>query len=303
MGPAIPRPKERPVPPVVLPIEEQGKPIESRPIPFADVLPAPVVKPQPQPVEPVVVDPVPVVEPLSVSFFGTELLLPLSGDERFHMSRCDDDAISDTWLVLADGRFDGLLAECLRIREERHLCDWAYLLMLQQIADTFLGKGTNEAVMLTAFLYCQSGYKMRIGQQDGALCLRCAGQGACPCRQGGALSGQRRAEQAGRLPVVAAAVMQHLPQQVGAVPPPPPLRRDPQPADDGLLPGPADDAAADAELFFVKIEPGFCLNKDHKNLPKCTFSSQKAAAPAVGAAISHFLHGGMNLFSQFQVTL
>lgn len=171
MGPAIPRPKERPVPPVVLPIEEHGKPIESRPIPFADVLPAPVVKPQPQPVEPVVVPPAPVTPRFKVPFFGTELQLPLSDEARFHMSTCDDDAISDTWLTLADGRFDGLLAECLSIREERHLCDWAYLLMLQQIADTYLGKDTNEAVMLTAFLYCQSGYKMRIGQQNGVLCL------------------------------------------------------------------------------------------------------------------------------------
>lgn len=171
MGPAIPKPKEKPVPPVVLPIEDREQPIESHPIPFDGVMPVPVVVPQPQPIEPVTPQPIQVEKPCRVEFFGTELGVSLTEDELFRLSACHDDAISDMWKVLADGRFEGVLGECLDIRQERHLCDWAYLLMLQQIADSFLGEGSNEAVLLTAFLYCQSGYKVRIARQDGRLCL------------------------------------------------------------------------------------------------------------------------------------
>lgn len=171
MEEATPKPKEEPVPPVVLPIEEQDKPIESRPIPFDDVIPAPVIMPQPQPIEPIEVTPIPVQKPYSFSFFGTELQVSLTGEERFRLNACDDDTVADMWLVLADGRFDGLLSECLEIRKERNLCDWAYLLMLQKIADSFLGEGSNEAALLTSFLYCQSGYKMRVARQRERLCL------------------------------------------------------------------------------------------------------------------------------------
>lgn len=171
MGPALPKPKEKTVPPIVLPIEEQGRPIKSRPIPFKDILPPPVVKPQPQPVEPVKPQPLPVTKPYTVHYFGTELRVSLTGSERFQLPQCTDNALSDTWMTLADGRFDGLLAECLCVRQERHLCDWAYILMLKTIAESFLGKNTNESVLLTAFLYCQSGYKMRIARQNEKLCL------------------------------------------------------------------------------------------------------------------------------------
>lgn len=171
MGPAILKPKEKPVPPVVMPIEERNKPIESRPIPFDEILPPPIIKPQPQPIEPIEPQPIPVTKPYKINYFGTEIGVSLTDDEQFRLPICDDDALTDAWILLADGRFDGLLLECLDIRRERNLCDWGYLLMLQEIANSFLGKNSNEAVFLTAFLYCQSGYKMRIARQDGKLCL------------------------------------------------------------------------------------------------------------------------------------
>ena len=171
MQPTLPKPKEEPIPPVVLPIEERERPIESRPIPFDNILPAPVITPQPQPIEPINVTPVPIKRLHSFVFFGTSLEVSLTLEEKFHLKSCEENAIADAWQILADGRFDGLLRECLSIREERNLCDWAYLLMLRELADSFLGKDTNEATLLAGFLYCQSGYKMRFARQGGHLCL------------------------------------------------------------------------------------------------------------------------------------
>ena len=58
-------------------------------------------------------------------------------------------------------------------------------------------------------------------------------------------------------------------------------------------------AAARQGLFLVEGKALLCLNKFHKNVPFCLFDS----APAPNDRISHFLHGGMKRFSQFQVKL
>ena len=177
MGPAVPKPKEKPVPPVVAPIEDREQPVENRPIPFDKVLPVPVVEPQPQPISPIQSPlPDPTWKPFDFEFFGANIRVLLNGKERFHLESCDDNTIADMWLVLADGRYDELLSTCLFHREDRKFCDWAYLLMLQELADSLLGEDSNEAVLLTAFLYCQSGYKVRIARQDEKLCLLYATQ-------------------------------------------------------------------------------------------------------------------------------
>lgn len=171
MGPVIPKPREEPVPPVTLPIEEREDPVESHPLPFDTIIPAPVVMPQPQPLEPVVVPPAPVRASFSFTFFGTRLQVPLASEERFVLESCDNDELADAWLSLSSGRYEALLAECLSIRERLHLCDWAYLLMLESLADAFLGADTNEASLLAGYLYAQSGYMMRLARQEERLHL------------------------------------------------------------------------------------------------------------------------------------
>lgn len=171
MKPALPVPQEKPVPPVVFPIEEREKPINGIPIPFEKIVPPPIVEPQPQPLEPVKVSPIPARELYPFTFFGTEWKVSYPGEERFHLNDCDESTLADTWLRLAGGTYDALLRDCLAIRREYKLCDWAYLFMLQQMSNSLLGEDTNEATLLTAFLYCQSGYKMRLARKDGHLFL------------------------------------------------------------------------------------------------------------------------------------
>ena len=128
----------------------------------------------------------------------------------------------------------------------------------------------------------QMGGEKVLGQADGGQVRLAAADQAVPLGDKAELApegplplpgGQGRGEKAGLLPAVAAAAVEHLPQQIGAVPPPPPLRRDPQAGESGLAAGPGQGAPAHPRLFFIKVEPGFCLNKDHKNLPKFIFSS------------------------------
>ena len=62
--------------------------------------------------------------------------------------------------------YDNLVCDCLALRDNHQLCDWAYLLMLKGITDQFCGADTNESALLLGYLYYQSGYKIRFASDD-----------------------------------------------------------------------------------------------------------------------------------------
>ncbi len=165
----IPIPEEKPVPPVIYDEEKHGKPKQDEEPPVVKPVtpPAPTPKPQPAPV--IEETPVPAPVKYKFTYFGTQMNVRLSDDCKFRLAACNEEAISNGWTTLSDERYNNCLADCLRLRTEHHLCDWAYLLMLRDLANAFLGKNTNEATLFMAYLYCQSGYKMRLGMADNKL--------------------------------------------------------------------------------------------------------------------------------------
>jgi len=163
--PAIPKPKDEEVPPVVLPKEDEGKPIESSPIPIKETITPPKPKPHPVPVAPIEEQPQTTDEYVTFRFFGTDCKVRFNDDERFTLKRCDDNALSEAWDRLSGEGYNNTIRDCLDLRIRMNLCDWAYLNMLSTMAEACLGN-SNEATMLTAYIYCQSGYKMRIGRTD-----------------------------------------------------------------------------------------------------------------------------------------
>lgn len=166
-SPVIPKPKDDTVPPVVTP-KEDIPPVspEPQPIPYDEVIPAPQPQPQPQPVEPIKEIPVTPVAPVqptvSFIFFGTEDKVRFDKKYTIRLSALNENAIADAWLKLSEESFTNLVHDCLNIREKYDLCDWAYLMMLQKMSEAICGKGTNEAMLLMAYVYCQSGYQMRL---------------------------------------------------------------------------------------------------------------------------------------------
>ena len=108
------------------------------------------------------------------SFYGTDYKVRLEPKRiNFKLPNINPETIAKQWekfsVNIGDNveqaeksRCANLLYDCLVLRKENNLCDWAYLNMLYQMSASFLGKGTNEATFLTAFLYCQSGYKIRM---------------------------------------------------------------------------------------------------------------------------------------------
>jgi hypothetical protein len=125
---------------------------------------------QPEPVKPVevVTDK---EEWLEFGYCGTPFRVRIDKRHRlFIPQQWNEDNIADLWEHCSGNLFNNVLHDCLELRAKNRMCDWAYLKMLEQLGEQFCGQGTNEAVFLTAFLYCQSGYKMRFGRsRDGHL--------------------------------------------------------------------------------------------------------------------------------------
>lgn len=169
-----PRPKdEEPRPPVIYPDEDKGKPIEDKQKTIEEVIPVVRPKPQPQPVVPIEEDtkPRPVEQYFAFKFFNTDLKVRLDEGARFKLASCDERDIARAWKMLSGQQYNSVINDCLRLRSEHKLCDWAYLLMLDELSKQFLGAGTNEAVLFTGFIYCQSGYKMRLASAGDKLYL------------------------------------------------------------------------------------------------------------------------------------
>lgn len=168
-GAVVEKPADE-TPPIIMDGEQEPVPVEDHELPFDEVIPVPQEEPQPQPVEPV--SPLPLVqeEYCEFVFFGTPLKVRAGGRNRFTLKSTDGKDVAKAWEKLSGKDYDPMLADCLRIRADYKLCDWAYLQMLQTFAEAFI-PSPDEATLLTAYLFSQSGYKMRLGVADKHLCL------------------------------------------------------------------------------------------------------------------------------------
>jgi len=161
--PAVPVPEEKPVPPMVMPEEDRNRLPLDKPIVIKDVIKPIVVLPQPNPVIPIIEIPVQNVKYFDFSFFGTDVRVRFDTADRIKLRSIDNKDVADALKKLSSEKYDNMIVDCLALRDSLRLSDWAYLQMLKTLADDIEGKQTSESVVLLAYLYMQSGYKMRLG--------------------------------------------------------------------------------------------------------------------------------------------
>lgn len=139
---------------------------DNREIVIDDIITPPRPLPQPTPVSPIreIEDQ---KDFISVDFYGLSCNIRLDTDNRFKLRDISNESISKAWEQLSGILTNNAIRDLLEMRIRYDLCDWAYLLLISQVAETYCGVNTNEAVLLTAYLFCQSGYKMRLAT-DGA---------------------------------------------------------------------------------------------------------------------------------------
>lgn len=163
--PKLPPIKDKPIPP--MPYDGGKDGIKDKQLPYLDIVPITPPVPQPKPIEPIKEQPQPVDERFTFHFYGTEGRVRLSDEHRFTLNASAESEVANAWRLLSGGEYDNVIRDCLELRIRHGLCDWGYLQMLQELGYQFFGTNTNEATLLTAYLYCQSGYKMRIGRGTG----------------------------------------------------------------------------------------------------------------------------------------
>lgn len=160
-----PQPKEEmTTPPVTVPKERQGKPSEGKAVTVGKVLNQQVVPSQPLPPGRIREANDRECQMVSFSFYGTEDMVRFNVKKAPYLKELSEENVAAFLKSLTASRYDNLLIDCLTLRSKYRLCDWAYLQMLKSLATACYGSYTNEAVLLMAYLYCQSGYKMRLGR-------------------------------------------------------------------------------------------------------------------------------------------
>ncbi len=166
-----PMPEEKRVPPVVIPKEERKEPVFEKPRPIELV-----IRPQQPKTRPVpLIEPKPLVKlpsPYSFKFFGTDFDVDVKKESLPFLNGNDRDAVSDYWEKISDRKYDGIVETCIKARKNKGLCDWAYLLMLRDMANSVYNGKPNEAALLMAYIYSRSGYQMRLAFTDtGNICI------------------------------------------------------------------------------------------------------------------------------------
>ena len=165
----VPKPKEEPTPPVVMPDEEKDKPLDPKPVVIEEIVKPTPVPPQPKPIEPIEEVPVKKEAKHHFTFFGTAAEVRFDTANKIQLRGISADDIADGLEALSEEAYDNMIVDCLAIRQAHELCDWAYLLMIKALAESLYGTSTNEAALLTGYIYMQSGYKMRYGIGEGRL--------------------------------------------------------------------------------------------------------------------------------------
>ena len=164
----VPAPKIKPVPPVVKPKEEEKKEVKPKaePVKIDKVLPTPVVKPQPKPVEPIKVKPEGGDKTHKFTFFGTAVSVRFNTAAKVTVTALNENAIADAMAKMSNTTHDKLIVDCLALRENMGLSDWAYIHLLKSLATSVYGSYSNSAVLLMSYVYMQSGYKMRLATDN-----------------------------------------------------------------------------------------------------------------------------------------
>ena len=145
--------------------------------------PAPGVYVPGEPYTPVIV-PMPVVKPgrsvyrTSVELYGTEFDIATDAAENLTLAGVEENAVADAWKELCNRDYEQMVKDCMTLKEERKLSDWAYLQLTKQIGLQLYGADRpNDIAFLQMFLLNKSGYKARLAKIDERLKLLIAPAG------------------------------------------------------------------------------------------------------------------------------
>lgn len=166
----------------IAPIEKEPtqptpiKKLAEQPIPIKEELepPTPIKEEfkQPTPIKEVATEPRSNVATLQFTHYGTPCSIEIGSAKRFKLNGISENDVADAWSQLSTSKYDNIIIECVKYRNQAKLCDWAYLTYVKSLCDKFLGaRNQDESTLMQMYILAQSGYKVRIAKGDGALCM------------------------------------------------------------------------------------------------------------------------------------
>lgn len=166
--PAIPKREDlTPVPPRPYnDRDHKGKPVvEVVPL----VVPVSPIKVQPGPISPIQEVPHVSDKELKFRFYGLDCKVRIPQMLRTGLRGTESSQVSDAWTTLSSNKaLNNTLRDCLDARTNYGLSDWAYLKYLDAVAKAAM-PNSNDATLLMAYLFSQSGYQMRLGSSGPGL--------------------------------------------------------------------------------------------------------------------------------------
>lgn len=109
--------------------------------------------------------------PLSVPFYGTSLKVRYQGFPSL-LSSVKEEETMQLWKRFSTTAFAPLLLDLLNHKKKMQLNDWAYFLLIKQVAQSItLFKDENSKLVFQHFLLVQSGYDVRLARVDNFLSL------------------------------------------------------------------------------------------------------------------------------------
>ena len=165
----VPVPK-RPEPPKPV-IKEKPTPVPTQAEPVAKVVPPVKEEPQPQPVQPIAH---PVNEDnaaYTFNFHNTPCKVHLKKEMSFSLANAKENTVSAAWQKLSKSGYDVVADDCLNYRKQLLLNDWGFIDLVKTLANAFLGKNSNESVLMQGYLLAQAGYKIRMARSGEKLVL------------------------------------------------------------------------------------------------------------------------------------
>lgn len=153
------------IPPVTIPEKDKDKIPENRPIEMDEIIPVPKPKPVPEPVAPVPVPPRPAEEWYTFTFYGTSCRVRLGNSQKIFLDNTKEKTVAKVWEKLAGKDYNALVHDCLELRNNMQLCDWAYVQMIDTLFSKYYrGSFPSEVALFQTFVLSQSGYKVHIAR-------------------------------------------------------------------------------------------------------------------------------------------
>lgn len=124
---------------------------------------------------------IPVVKPgktvhrTSIDFYGTSFEVATFAIEDLALKGKREPDVADAWKGLCQQDYELLISDCVTLKKEKQLNDWAYVLFTKQIGTQLYGPDCpDDVAFLQMFILNKSGYKVRLAKIDEQLKLMIA---------------------------------------------------------------------------------------------------------------------------------